>query len=101
MDRLREEQEEEAEQNAYREELVAAADEEADEDATVTTMDKHRAADFRELFNVFDANGDGVITLDEIGIVMSMLGHSCTHVRTPQSYILRGRHMHACLSSAF
>jgi calmodulin len=37
-----------------------------------------KVAEFKEAFELFDRNGDGLITAAELGIVMQQLGHCPT-----------------------
>ena len=45
------------------------------QDVQVTEEQK---AEFKEAFSVFDKDGDGTITIDELGTVMRMLGQNPT-----------------------
>ncbi|KAJ2787017.1 hypothetical protein GGI15_001064 [Coemansia interrupta] len=44
------------------------------------TVSEERAAEFREAFSVFDTNGDGYITAEELGKAMRSLGYSPTEI---------------------
>ncbi|KAJ1724025.1 hypothetical protein LPJ53_001662 [Coemansia erecta] len=44
------------------------------------TVSEERAAEYREAFSVFDTNGDGYITAEELGKAMRSLGYSPTEI---------------------
>ena len=42
----------------------------------ITNLSKEQIAEFREAFDIFDYDGDGCITIKELGIVMRSLGQN-------------------------